>query len=68
MEIFLIKLGLYMLRWQCSTPLVAIIPICMRKIRKQEHMTKKDIWLYIIIANLIGAVIFFWIDKWIFRK
>jgi DNA-directed RNA polymerase subunit RPC12/RpoP len=25
-------------------------------------------WLAVIIANLIGGVIFFWVDKWIFKE
>ena len=51
---------LYLLRWQLSTPLLAFI-----------------LWLFgvgaspiipTIIANLIGGLIFFWVDKFIFRR
>lgn len=67
MEIFLMKLGLYLVRWQLSTPILALVPITMRKLCKKEKMSKKDVWLYIILANFIGAFIFFWVDKWIFK-
>lgn len=52
------KLSLYILRWQMSTP---ILYLCM-------------IWLPFspllktILANLIGALIFFKIDQWIMRR
>jgi len=49
---------LYLLRWQLSTPILSSL-----------------IWLLpfnsiitSIIANLIGGLIFFWIDKMIFKK
>jgi DNA-directed RNA polymerase subunit RPC12/RpoP len=29
--------------------------------------TKED-WIGSIVANLIGGLIFFWVDRWIFRK
>ena len=51
------KLALYILRWQLSTP---VLYLCL-------------IWLpwgsllKTIIANLIGALIFFPIDRWIMR-
>lgn len=51
------KYGLYLIRWQLSTPVLAIV-----------------LWLLAgtntvvasIVANLIGGLIFFWIDKRIF--
>ena len=53
------KFLLYLLRWQLSTPILALILFLM-----------KD-WNYFIatiIANLIGGIIFFWVDRWIFNK
>ena len=53
------KFLLYLLRWQLSTPILAIV----------LHFTTN--WNYIastIVANLIGGVIFFWVDKWIFDR
>lgn len=49
---------LYLLRWQCSTPVLAVV-----------------IWLLpfnsiieSVIANLIGGLIFFWVDRLIFKQ
>lgn len=53
------KFLLYLLRWQLSTPILALVLFFM-----------KD-WNYVlatIIANLIGGIIFFWVDRWIFNK
>ena len=53
------KYFLYLLRWQLSTPILAI---CCIGFNKYGTITAT------ILANLIGGLIFFWIDKWIFRK
>ena len=53
------KFLLYLLRWQLSTPILALVLFFM-----------KD-WNYFIatiVANLIGGIIFFWIDKMIFKE
>ena len=44
---------LYLLRWQLSTPILMII----LKILDTNIITKT------IIANLIGGMIFYWVDK-----
>lgn len=44
---------LYLLRWQFSTPILMII----LKILDTNIITKT------IIANLIGGMIFYWVDK-----
>lgn len=49
------KLIFYILRWQLSTP---ILYLCMTWL-PWDNLVKT------IVANLIGAVIFFPIDKWI---
>ncbi|MBO7695757.1 MAG: hypothetical protein J6T10_24265 [Methanobrevibacter sp.] len=49
---------LYLLRWQMSTPLLAI---CM------SILDLPTIWKT-IVANLMGGIIFFWIDKFIFKE
>lgn len=50
---------LYLIRWQLSTPILyfalAFLPI-------------EDYFAKTIIANLIGGLIFFWIDKKIFKE
>lgn len=51
------KYFLYLIRWQLSTPTLAIIFILM----------PDNKWMAAIIANLIGGLIFFWVDKYIFN-
>lgn len=50
------KYALYLLRWQCSSPILALC-LCYLKLG--------TVW-NTIIANLIGGLMFFWIDKFIF--
>lgn len=54
------KLSLYLLRWQLSTPILAAV----------ISLTASDMGNLqsTIIANLIGGLIFFNIDKLIFKK
>lgn len=53
------KYILYLIRWQLSTPILAIV------LKLLSNMST----LYAtIIANFIGGLIFFWVDKLIFRK
>jgi len=50
---------IYLLRWQASTLVLA--PVL--------SMTKGcNSWLSAAVANLIGGCIFFWVDKYIFKK
>jgi hypothetical protein len=50
---------LYLVRWQLSTPILAIVLIWLASAGK---------WTATIIANLIGGLIFFWVDKFIFTS
>jgi DNA-directed RNA polymerase subunit RPC12/RpoP len=50
---------LYLFRWQLSTPILAIVLIWLASINK---------WIATIIANLIGGLIFFWVDQYIFTS
>ena len=50
---------LYLCRWQLSTPLLAIILIV---------LSAFNTWIATIIANLIGGLIFFWVDGFIFKS
>lgn len=52
------KYMLYLLRWQLSTPILAVVLIWLSDLNTL-HAT--------IIANLIGGLIFFWVDKFIFK-
>jgi len=59
MEHYFIIFGIYLIRWQLSTPILSIVPILYRKLLKKEKLSNKDLWSAIIIANVIGALIFF---------
>jgi hypothetical protein len=48
---------LYILRWQLSTPILAAVLIVLATLDK---------WMATAVANLIGALIFFWVDRAIF--
>src|SRR5574344_3159613 len=50
---------LYLIRWQLSTPILAIV---------LSLLSSMNTWAATIIANFIGGLIFFWVDKIIFRK
>lgn len=50
---------LYLLRWQLSTPILAVCLIYFKPFG--------DLWST-VIANLIGGLIFFWIDRIIFTR
>jgi len=50
---------LYQLRWQCSTPVFLIIGAV---------LTSLSYWEIIVISNIIGATIFFPIDKYILKE
>lgn len=51
---------LYLLRWQLSTP---VLWLCLLWLA--PHLDKLTAT---IIANLIGGILFFFVDKRIFRK
>lgn len=54
------KLLLYLCRWQLSTPILAIVTM--------YTVDKIGSFYSAIIANLIGGLIFYKIDKLIFNK
>lgn len=49
---------LYLLRWQCSSPILAL---CL-------YFFNFGTVINTIIANLIGGIIFYFVDKRIFKK
>lgn len=55
----LTKYFLYLLRWQASTPILAVV------VGYFAHLGE---WWAAGIANLIGGLMFFWVDRLIFRK
>jgi len=48
---------LYLVRWQLSTPLLAV---CITSFARFGNLVST------IIANLVGGLIFFWVDRFIF--
>jgi hypothetical protein len=58
MKKFLLRYGFYIVRWQLSTPVLAL---CVWWLGDTSPITAT------IIANFIGALKFFWIDRLIFR-
>jgi len=53
------KYAFYLIRWQLSTPILAIVLILLANI---------PTLMATVIANLIGGLIFFWVDRFIFRS
>lgn len=59
MKDFIKKFVFYLFRWQLSTPILSVVLIWLATLNK---------WAAAGIANLIGGIIFFWVDKWIFKE
>jgi hypothetical protein len=58
------RYGLYLIRWQLSTPILAPI---VAWFKGSQHIFGTPIdWLAATVANLIGGLIFFWVDRFIF--
>jgi hypothetical protein len=53
------KYALYLIRWQLSTPILAVVLIV---------LSNMNTVLATVIANLIGGLVFFWVDRFIFRN
>ena len=60
----MLKFLLYAFRWQLSTPILA--PIVSYFKHSPSILGTRQDWMAAAIANLIGACIFFWVDKFIF--
>ncbi len=59
MRVNLKRYFLYLCRWQLSTPILAIALIWLSSLNK---------WVATIIANFIGGLIFFWVDRFVFTS
>lgn len=57
---------LYLIRWQLSTPLLAPI-VAYFKQSDALFGTRED-WIAASVANLIGGLIFYWVDRFIFTS
>jgi len=55
---------MYLFRWQLSTPILAPIVACFT----HTDAWTKESWIGATVANLIGGLIFFWVDKYIFTS
>ena len=53
------KYGLYLLRWQLSTPILTLVLLWLSDLNTLAAT---------VIANLIGGLIFFWVDRFIFKS
>lgn len=62
----MIKFILYLIRWQLSTPILAPV-VAYVKHSPNMFGTMED-WYAAALANLIGACIFFWVDRFIFKS
>jgi hypothetical protein len=59
MDVPLRRYALYLVRWQLSTPLLAVVLVWLASIGPLAAT---------IVANLIGGLIFFWVDRFIFTS
>jgi hypothetical protein len=59
MQINFKRYALYLLRWQASTPILAGVGIILAAMGQIVAA---------IVANLIGGLIFFWVDQYIFTS
>ncbi|MDD5146929.1 MAG: hypothetical protein PHV63_00040 [Candidatus Daviesbacteria bacterium] len=66
MNVNLKRYSLYLVRWQLSTPILAPV-VAYFKHSPSVFGTAED-WIGSAIANLIGGLIFFWVDKFIFTS
>jgi len=53
------RYGLYLIRWQLSTPILAVV---LYVLSSMDKITATG------IANLIGGLIFYWVDMFIFTS
>jgi hypothetical protein len=54
------RYALYLVRWQLSTPILAACVYYMTASLGATWTT--------VIANFVGGMIFFWVDRWIFTR
>ena len=60
MKKLLLNYLLYLIRWQLSTPILSLVLLIFKVGGSPIIPT--------IVANLIGGLIFFWVDRWIFNR
>jgi hypothetical protein len=57
---------LYLIRWQLSTPVLA--PIVSYFTTGSLSFGTREGWIGSAVANFIGGLIFFWVDRFIFTS
>ncbi len=60
------KYVLYLVRWQLSTPVLA--PIIAWFSGSPYWFGTPETWAASAVANLVGGLIFFWVDRFIFTS
>ena len=60
------KLALYAFRWQLSSPILAVVMAIVKG--TPNWFGTAEEWKAAAIANLIGSLIFFWVDRFIFTS
>ena len=55
---FIVSYILYIFRWICSTPILALV----------LYLLNTSELIETIVANLIGGMIFYWVDRKIFKE
>ena len=61
----LIRFIIYAFRWQLSTPILA--PVLILTVGMFSENETTNFWIATALANFIGASIFFWVDRIIFK-
>jgi hypothetical protein len=60
------KLLLYVFRWQLSSPILAVVMAIVKG--TPNWFGTAEEWKAAAIANLVGSLIFFWVDRFIFTS
>ena len=60
MKKLLLNYAIYLFRWQLSTPILSLVLMLFGVGGSPIIPT--------VVANLVGGIIFFWVDKWIFNR
>jgi len=60
------KLALYAFRWQLSSPILAVVMAIVKG--TPNWFGTAEEWKAAAIANLVGSLIFFWVDRFIFTS
>lgn len=62
----MLKFILYLIRWQLST--IVMTPVIATIKHSASIWGTREDWISVIVANLVGGAIFFWVDRFIFKS